>query len=332
MLGGLFLGVRKAFYFPKAEEPAPVACPIDAPPAPRGEPLKVLVWNIQFSANRDQQFFYDGGPAVSVPPIQVERTLDRIGRFIASQDADIVILQEVDRNSRRTAYLDQHALLREAIGLPCHTAAPYHRAAYVPVPSHEPMGQVDMNLSVFSRYAIDTSTRIQLPLLKESAVRRMFNLRRAVLDLRIPVQGGGELAILDTHLSAFSRNDGTLQKQIAKLIDVVDPLEKQGTPWLLAGDFNALPPGDAPSRIPNGVGFYPEDSAVQPLFDGYSSVFPSQDEEAARTYVRWEDTEPDRTIDYAFHGGGLHVTDLVVHRETYPLSDHLPFTMTVTIP
>jgi endonuclease/exonuclease/phosphatase family metal-dependent hydrolase len=332
VLGGLFAGLRSAFYFPADVEEAPVACPADAQVAPRGTPIRVLVWNIQFSANREQQFFYDGGQAVSVPPIQVERTLDRIARFISDQNADIVLLQEVDRNSRRTGRLDQHAMLRERLDLPCHTAVPYHRAAYVPIPSHEPMGRVDMNLYVFSRYRIDTSTRHQLPLLQESAVRRMFNLRRAVLSVSIPLQGGGSVSLMNTHLSAFSRNDGTLERQVSKLDELAGALESSHTPWLLAGDFNALPPGDPPSRIDNGEIWYGAQSAVAPLFERYSSPFPSADTDAVRTYVPWGSTEPDRTIDYLFHGAGVEVSDLVVHRETYPLSDHLPFTITVVIP
>ena len=87
-----------------------------------------------------------------------------------------------------------------------------------------------------------------------------------------------------------------------------------------------------PGRIEGGEDFYPPDSAVQPLFDRYASPFPNHDEDALRTYVPWEGPAPDRTIDYAFFGGGLQVSDLVVHREVYPLSDHLPFTMTVVIP
>lgn len=332
VLGGLFAGIRTAFYFPADVEDAPVACPADAPVAPRGTPIRVLVWNIQFSANREQQFFYDGGEAVSVPPIQVERTLDRMARFINAQQPDIVLLQEVDRDSRRTGRLDQHAMLRERLDLPCHTAASYHRAAYVPVPSHEPMGRVDMNLSVFSRYRIETSTRHQLPLLKENPVRRMFNLRRAALAISIPLQQGGSLSVLNTHLSAFSKNDGTLERQVSKLAELADALEAAETPWLLAGDFNALPPGDPPRRIDNGEVWYGDQSAVTPLFERFSSPFPSSDTDAVRTYVPWGATEPDRTIDYLFHGSGVEVTDLQVHRETYPLSDHLPFTMTVVIP
>lgn len=328
VLGALFAGLRAAFYFPAAQERAPVACPLDAPLLAPGEPVKVLVWNIQYGASREFNFFYDGGPTVSVPPITAERTTEAIGAYIAAQQPDIVLLQEVDRDSRRTGHLDEHALLREIIGLPCHSAVPYHRAPYVPAPSHEPLGRVDMNLSVFSRFQIDSATRHQLALLAESPVRRIFNLRRAVHELQFPLQGGGSLALFNTHLSAFSRNDGTLEKQIGQLGELADGA---GERWLLAGDLNALPPGDDPSRIPDGPTFYGGVSGVAPLFERYASPFPPRDEPSLRTYVPWEGDEPDRTLDYVFHGGGVQVSDLTVDRTTYPLSDHLPLVFTLTV-
>src|SRR5690606_7940906 len=139
----------------------------------------------------------------------------RIAEVVRAADPDIVLWQEVDRGSRRTAFVDQLEALQARLDLPCAVATPYHRAPYVPHPSHEHLGRVDMNLAVSSRYRLSSATRWQLPLLQESAVRRLFNLRRALLEVRVPVEGGGELRLFDTHLSAFSRGDGTLPKQIA---------------------------------------------------------------------------------------------------------------------
>ncbi len=321
--------VRALWHFPADVERAPVASADSAPLLPRGEPLKVLVWNIQFSASHDYIFFYDGGETVSVPSDKVTTTLDEIAAFIRAQDPDIVVLQEVDRSSRRTGYIDQHALLREKLDMPSHTAAPYHKAAYVPHPPHEHMGKVDMNLSVFSKYRIDSATRHQLPLLQEGFVRRMFNLRRAVLEVRLPVDGGGELVVMDTHLSAFSMNDGTLERQVAQLGELSASVDGEGVAWFLTGDFNALPPGDEPSRI-DAAEFYSPSSGVQPLFDAWTTPF-AADEPMHRTYVPHGATEPDRVIDYLFHGERAEVTDLVVHRDAHRLSDHLPFTVTVTV-
>ena len=72
----------------------------------------------------------------------------------------------------------------------------------------------------------------------------MFNLKRAVMDVRMPIKGGGEYAVLNTHLSAFAFNDGTPEREIAMLIEHTRMLDRDKIDWLLAGDFNQLPPGE----------------------------------------------------------------------------------------
>lgn len=331
LCGGGGMGLRSWWGFPAAVERAPVACADGAATLRPGQELKVLVWNVQFGASRRFHFFYDGGQAVSVDERVVRETIDALGAAIRAHDPDLVLLQEVDRDSRRTAYLDQHALLREAIGLPCHTAAPYHRVPYVPTPSHEHLGKVDMNLSIFSRYRIDGATRHQLPLLRESPLRRLFNLRRAVLEARLPIEGGGALRVFDTHLSAFSNNDGTLGAQVAVVDGLVAAAEADGDPWVLAGDFNALAPGDDPARI-DAVGEYAPTSEVLPLFERWASPFPAEDRPELRTYVPWGAEVPDRALDYLFHSPRVGSRDLAVLGEAYPLSDHLPFVVTIALP
>ncbi len=222
--------------------------------------------------------------------------------------------------------------MREKLGLACHTATPYHKVPYVPSPSHEHLGAVDMNLSVFSRYKISSATRFQLPLLAEPLYRRIFNLRRALLDVRLPLEGGGEVAVFDTHLSAFSRGDGTLERQVAMLQAHAESAEAQGVPWLLAGDLNILPPDDDPARVSSDVEAYGSPSPSIPLFDQFQTPFPRGDVESLRTYVPWGSETPDRTIDYLFHGAGVQVSGLRVLRDSYPLSDHLPFVVEVRIP
>ena len=75
------------------------------------------------------------------------------------------------------------------------------------------VGRVGMHLATFSRYQLADATRYQLPLLQESRLRRLFNLRRACLAT--PLRGPSRVSLLNTHLSAFSFGDGTVDKQVA---------------------------------------------------------------------------------------------------------------------
>jgi len=276
---------------------APIAIP---------EKLRVVVWNVQYCAGIRQHFFYDGGRAVSTPEEEVVSTLGEIGRQIGELEPDVVMLQEVDRRSRRTAYVDQFQrlgdILKSKAGLTCGTSTAYWRVPYVPSPRHEHLGRVGMHLATFSRFQIQEATRWQLPLIRsDSRVKKLFNLRRCALDVSIDGR-----AFINTHLSAFSRGDGTLERQIETLQK--DVLRGKDS-WLLAGDFNSLAPWQSSQSLHLDyveADLYPEGlSPVADLYLDYNSAFAQAPEKPAQgpdffTYKPFTSPRPDRTIDHAF--------------------------------
>lgn len=283
----------------------------------------MLSWNIQFSAGRRCLFFYDGGRDSRVTAQEVQETLKGITTLIRRHDPDIVLLQEVDRHSARTANIDQHAHLRRTLGLPCSASTPYFRVPFVPVPPHAPMGHVEMHLSVFSRFRLQTGRRIRLAPLDEPVWRRAFNLRRALLHLPMPTEDGDVLDLFTTHLSAFSRGDGTLDKQVQTVLGATSASPRM----LLTGDFNCLPPDDPPQRLGYASALYADDhNPIRPLFDALDPLCPPEGallDDPFRSYVPWGSDRPDRTIDYVL-GRALHVHEVRVDPEGARFSDHLP--------
>ena len=308
---------------------------VNAPGAPTydaSKPLKVVVWNIQYGAGIRQHFFYDGGDAVSTPRHEVEFHTGAIGDALAALAPDVVLLQEVDRRSARTHRIDELAVVGEklaAVGLVNRASAAYWRVPYVPHPKHDHVGRIGMHLATFSRYALGGATRYQLPLLQESRLRRLFNLRRAVLAT--PLAGDSDVTLLNTHLSAFSFGDGTVERQVAALRETILP--RQSKHWLLAGDFNSLTPYEAAATLSKDeAALYPEDETpVAPL---YASTVPlwASPEDRIDTYKPWTSPAPDRTIDHAFASPGAAFSDAKVERTDGYLSDHQPVSLTVTFP
>ncbi len=336
--GVLVLAVRSLFSLPTAQMDVPVTCDAGTPELPRDTPIKVLVWNVQFAAGREE-FFYDGGEAVSVSEQRVEETLERIARVLEQADADIVLLQEVDRDSRRTHRIDQHARLLAATGYPCHVSTPYHKVRYVPHPKHEHMGRVNMHLSVYSKYRLGQATRWQLPLLDEPVHRRLFNLRRALLEIRMPIAGGGEFALFNTHLTAFSQGDGTLLKQVRMLGKRAFEAKEAGVPLVLAGDFNSLPPGFDKGRLRSqDQHWYPEDKPPVGLLFGRLQPAVTIEQYAGPdgvathgTYGHFGDDQPDRVLDYVFHDG-IEQVGFETRTQHLDISDHVPMVLTMRIP
>ncbi len=334
--GGLVM-LRGAFGIGPEVQPLPVGEDGDAAPLAPSQTLGVLSWNIQYCGSRKHQFFYDGGDAVHVPAGDVADMVAAVASGIRAHDPDLVLLQEVDRNSKRTGRRDQLAGILRLTPFPRWTSAHYHRAPYVPHPPGDHLGRVDMNLATLARPALGACHRHQLPLLDEPLHRRLFNLRRAVLVTEIPREEGPPLVALNTHLSAFSRGDGTLARQVAVLDSLLDELDAGGHPWILAGDLNMLPPGDDPSRLGDDAELYDEVNPIAALFEGgRRSAFDVREQPdhpgELGTYLPFGADTPDRTLDYVFVSGGIEVVSARVLTDLTHVSDHLPLFVEVRVP
>jgi len=285
----------------------------------------VVSWNLQYAAGRKQHFFYDGGEAVSVPESEVSETLAGITAALHKLSPDITLLQEVDRSSERTGGIDQLPPYQAATDARCQLSTPYHRSPFVPHPLRRPLGRVDMHLAVLTPAGLAAGQRHALPLLNESRLRQMFNLKRALLTAELPVAGLSQnLAIAVSHLSAFSAGDGTLQEQLTVLREWMDQ-RSPDQPWILGADLNAIPPGDDPSRLKaHSESYRTAQPALESLLKAHKSVFSRPLDPESRTYLPFGASEPDRTIDYIFYGGPLELRGARVAREYSTLSDHLP--------
>ncbi len=306
---------------PEDVEDVSVQCERGPAELKRGDTFKVVVWNLQFGAGRKHQFFYDGGDAVRVPEADTEAAVAEIAQALKDIGADIALLQEVDRGSDRTQQTDQLMAYLDASEPACWASTPYHQVAYLPYPGPTFLGKVDMHLSTLSRFQIATSKRHQLALLDEPGWRQAMNLKRAILETTVPLADGGELRLGNTHLSAFSGGDGTLEKQVAQLDDWMG----HGALFVLGGDFNMLPPGDDPSRLTTERDLYADDvNPIEAILPERSIATADPLDKFARTYLPFGEDVPDRKIDYVVLGDDLEVLSARVLGRYRHLSDHLP--------
>ncbi len=337
--------IRLTTFHPPDVAAEDVACSADAPTLQPGDSLEVMSWNVQYMAGKDYVFWYDlydgDGPDDRPSPQAITATFDEVARVIADEDPDVVLLQEVDDGAARTDGEDQLARLLGMISedYACHASALYWKAAFVPHPRI--MGSVGMKLSTVSKYRIDEATRYQLPKMPSDPLTFQFDIRRAILETRLPVEGGADLVVLNTHLDAFAQGTDTMQQQVALTKDLLDDLTAAGEPWVIGGDFNLLPPGrqyddlaDAQRR------YYLPESELAVLTDEYDSV-PSLEEangeDRAAWFTHWPNDPgiegPNRTIDFLFHAPSVTLGDHAVRSDdTLDISDHLPVVGTYTLP
>ncbi|OJJ19515.1 endonuclease [marine bacterium AO1-C] len=335
---GLFIWGYFATYHPKDIQEETVNCNDNARTLKAGQKVKILSWNVQYMASKDYVFFYDlldnSGPDKRPDKKAIAKTINEVARIIKQEDPDIILLQEVDEGAKRTDKEDQ---LKRLLGLiskdyGCHCSSFYWKASFVPDPNV--MGSVGMKLSTISKYKIKEGTRHQLPLIENmNFLVKQFYLKRAILETKFPVEGGKDLAVMNTHLSAFAQGSNTMEQQVAMLDKMLKERTKQGLPWVVGGDFNLLPPGEAYKELTDyQKQYYKPETEIASFFKDYQAV-PNAAQTTGNRRIEWfthfpndpKVKQPDRTIDYLFFSKNVELLNKAIgQKDTWDISDHLP--------
>jgi endonuclease/exonuclease/phosphatase family metal-dependent hydrolase len=339
-VAGGFLLSRYLNYHPRPIEPVEARNEEGAPLLATGQRISVLTFNVQFLAGTGYSFFYDGGPDTLVAPSDVQSTAVKVAAFIANSNADLVLLQEVDCGARRTGYLDELTLLLNALpaAMRNYGATYYWKSKFVPHPKI--LGSAGTMLVLFSRYRLGKARRYQLPGIRGNPIDRDFNLKRAILEIELPRADGKSLTILNTHLEAFPKGTDIMKRQIRQVLARLDWLSQANQPWILGGDLNLLPPGQAALLSPENRGIHREPSEISALFERYSGV-PTVTEATGNQMPRsFTFTQrsgsgriPVRTLDYLFAAPTVIIERYSVEQEgMMNVSDHLPLMADFALP
>lgn len=206
-------------------------------PAPRENPtqLKVMAWNIKYGACRIDFWFDFWGDRVQLAETEVTDCLTKIAALVREYDPDILMTEEIEVGSKRSAYVDMVRFLLENTNLRYATFDETWNARYVP---SEGVGRVVLGNAIFSRYPITKAERIrQVDRTDQDALTATFYIKRAIGRAEIDL-GDRTVAAYVVHTEAYDF-DGTKQKQIKQIYDV---LQEDPLPWVIGGDFNELPP------------------------------------------------------------------------------------------
>ncbi|MBN2498889.1 MAG: endonuclease/exonuclease/phosphatase family protein [Deltaproteobacteria bacterium] len=214
--------------------------------------LRLLTWNIGYAGlGKTADFFMDGGARVNPPREEVEANLANVSAFLARQSgADVLLLQEVDRDSARSFGIDQAAHLAAALPDHAYSFAPNFKVAFVPYPLTEPIGRVYSGLLGFSRQRIDRAVRFQLPGSYAWPVR-VFHLKRCIQEIRLRAPDGRDWVVLHLHLSAFDSGGTLRRQQMDFLRRRMLQLYADGHHVLAGGDWNQAFPGLDAASFPH---------------------------------------------------------------------------------
>ena len=289
--------------------------------APDGS-LNVLTWNIRFGIGRLPFFGDSCGDRTIMTEKEVLDALELIAAKVDEINPDIILFQEMDRESKRTAYIDQVQWILDHTDMNYAAYASIWKAQTIP---SDGIGRIDAGNVVMSKWEIKSAERIKLPLrTDQDALTQMFYLRRNVLKTKIAVPGQEDFYAVNVHATAFATDD-TKQKHVDQFIEILDEINSDGYDFVAGGDLNSVPPGaetdycdeDACSGDefhtdadggPHLDGSYfnnfeNEPTILQPLYNSYNPAIVLEDAvtgEHSNTHSTSGDRFWDRKLDYIF--------------------------------
>lgn len=237
---GIFLGVATATeYKPQEIEPLEVGGTAGLSEPAGGSDISVMSFNVGYGGlGKNEDFFMDGGTMVMPNSAEVvEGYLDGIRGIMQNNVADIYFLQEVDRDAKRSYYIDEMPVLamegRQSV------FAYNFKSMFTPYPI-PPIGKVEAGLVTLSGFPLSGADRVSLPVPFSWPVS-LFNLKRCLLVSRAPMADGKELVLVNLHLEAY--DDGAGKKaQTEELRKFLLSEYEKGNYVIAGGDFNQLFP------------------------------------------------------------------------------------------
>ena len=303
-----------------------------------GESYTIISYNIGFGAYEDDYgFFMDGGTeSWAWSEERLTANVDAITAFLAQQQADFYLLQEVDIDSTRSYHVDERQPIYQALPGMSHVFAQNYDSPFLMYPLTQPHGASKSGLLTFSPATISSAKRVELPI--EDSVMKLVDLDRCYSVSRIPVDGGKEFILYDLHLSAYT-SDGTIATEQLKLLLADMQAEYEAGNWCVAGgDFNKDLLGDSAAWFGEADQEY---SWAQPIPDG---MFDGYDITLVAPLDKNAPVPSCRNADSAYHEGQyvLTVDGFMVSKNVtvesaevidtgFQWSDHNPVKMVFTL-
>ena len=306
--------------------------------------LTFALWNVGYGGlGARSDFFYDNGyfftsgdKMVRSEDAMVADYVDGMKQFVRRVESDFYLLQEVDRESKRSYYRDEFDALDDLRPSYASTFAANYRSPRVPLPVMEPwgvMGTMHSGLMTLLKYQPTEVVRYQLPGEYEWPTR-IFQLDRCAALHRVPTASGKELVVVNVHNSAYDKGGFIKKEQMNFLRDLLTTEYAKGNYVVVGGDWNQVPPGvDFKLFMPEYGGAYEQIAIREDLMPegwqwAYDTTVPTN-RKAADAYT------PGKTfvtlIDFFLVSPNVEVVSTRGVDQGFAYSDHQPVVMEVRL-
>ncbi len=278
--------------------------------------LKVISYNIGFAAGPMQHSLADDHPESFY-----KNNLDGFVSLVKKQRADVVLLQEVDIDSKRSWYFNQLEYIMKELGWG-YAAPVVDWDMFFPLRKER---KIEKATVVISRYPI-VSNEYTLTSGKPNFENRLLNIFYYPLLWKSCMQkvgidlGGRVLDVYNVHLCVWNRDARVGQAEF-----LVDWIKNSGTEneFIVGGDFNfqayirGTPKPEEDMQKPSFLNVFWDN------FDGLGELL--SDKNCSNLKIHENFTFPERKhrYDFIFYSSGMKLVKGKVIKGT-DVSDHLP--------
>lgn len=217
----------------------------------KGEEYTISTYNIGFGAyGQEYSFFMDEGSLKDSTKL-----VGKYGKSISTDhthfntngaldtlknlNPDIMLIQEVDKESDRTKGVNQYDLVVDTFEADYSYSyiSDFH-SAFLFYPFTDPHGKTESGVMTLSKYKVTSTVRRSYPV--PSGFSKYTDLDRCFSLHRIPVDNGKELIVINSHMSAYDKGGLVRQQQLELLTSVMEEEYNKGNYVIVGGDFNHI--------------------------------------------------------------------------------------------
>ena len=296
---------------------------------PNKDSLKVVSYNIHFGIGLNANSLKNNEESFL-------KRLDHIANILKDINADVVLLQEVDFNSKRSHFIDQGNYIASKAGYSFLTKAPTQRKK-VHLFYNNIFGRIEQGLCILSKYPIEYSEAIifnysnQMPFFAKWLYDPHGALKCIINYKKKPI------TFINTHLDPWDQ-----EARVEELETITYYwLRYQANPIILGGDFNAIShPSkkngyyllDAPWFIDKESFDLKNDKTIPTLMNlGFKDTLPSKLSLHHKKNFTYPSNDPIEKLDYIFVGNKARIIKSSIYNEAKTASDHLPIVVTIKI-
>lgn len=308
-----------------------------------GREYGIVTYNIGFGAySPDFSFFMDSGEmndgtvvtgeyGKGIGEDDVRKNIEGAAAVLEGLDADFYFVQEVDTDGDRSYRIDQYAVLRDALPGDATYAVNFHSANLL-YPFNDPHGKNTSGIATFSSVEIESAVRRQYPV--DDGLAKFFDLDRCFAVHRVAVEGGKELVLINSHMSAYDEGGVIRARQLEMLNAVMAEEYAKGNYVIVGGDFNhelAHSFGNFPSEQKQPTWAY--ELTDDDVADGFRVVASGEGVGTCRAaeIPYTEEVNYQTVLDGFIVSDNVEVTNVRNIDTGYEFSDHNPVKMTFVL-